>query len=91
MLQCAYSSPPLTYYMVRIKNRDVWGGSGYEFAVHRDAIVKIVNLAPPYLSNYQESDHGEQNYSERNFSRLGVLARFENLYLATMGEIQLIH
>ena len=49
---------------------EIYGSKFVEFAIYRDAILKIVNLVPPYLSNHQEYwiDHAEQSYSECNSS-----------------------
>jgi len=48
---------------------EIYGSKVVEFAVYRDAIVRIVILTPSYLSSHQEYwiDYGYQNYSEWNF------------------------
>ena len=48
---------------------EIYGSKVLTFAIYGDAIAKIVNLTPPYLSNHQEHwiDHGEKDYSEWKF------------------------
>ena len=71
--------------------RYIWVLRWLTYAVYRDSIGKIVNLAPPYLSNHQEYwiDHRLPNYSEWNFGSNKHYDFFsawsENPYFATMA------
>ena len=74
----------------------VWKIYGFKvltFTVYHDAIVKMINLAPPYLVKHMEYciDQREKNYSKWNFEQEKHSECFsawsENLYFATMGEI----
>ena len=42
----------------------IYGSKVVKFALYRDAIVQIINLAPPYLCNHQEYwiDYGDLNF-----------------------------